>query len=330
MVSFVVTAHDEAPFVAACLASLAAQDGLSPNDFEIVFVDDRSGDGTGEAALAANVPNLRLISVDSYDPSRGLTARQAALDIAFRKARGQWIFVTDADAVADPSWARATLAALGRGRALAATGPLGFRPVSEGLFHRLLARLQTADGLFYGGACSILSHFGLSSGMVFGNAAFKRELYEAAGGFDGTGFSLTEDLSFARALHAMGVRTARLARPLVTVGASPSLAELFSRSLRVSAGGLSALSALIGAWMGSYGLLALASLFSPKLFPLFVFRALLGFFWLDRAGRRGGLPRSFRPAFLFYEPAAVLVGVLVMLRLVRPVSVEWAGVSYER
>ena len=86
-VSVVVTAHDAAGTIGDCLRSLAAQRGLPPGGVEILLIDDRSSDGTADAARAAGVPGLRIERIDAYDDRR-LTARQVALDLGIAAARG--------------------------------------------------------------------------------------------------------------------------------------------------------------------------------------------------------------------------------------------------
>jgi dolichyl-phosphate beta-glucosyltransferase len=62
--------------------------------FEIIMVpDESSGDGTVEIAqlLAARLPHARIA------PHSGVAGKGAALRTGFEKARGEWIFFTDAD-----------------------------------------------------------------------------------------------------------------------------------------------------------------------------------------------------------------------------------------
>ena len=102
-ISVVVTAHNAAETIQDCLRSVAGNLGAEPDDVEIILVDDRSADGTADAARALALECLRILRIDSYQ-DRSLTARQIALDLGFRSARGEVILVTDADAIVPQDW----------------------------------------------------------------------------------------------------------------------------------------------------------------------------------------------------------------------------------
>jgi len=70
--SVVVAVHDEAPRVARLVASLRAQDHP---DFEVVVVDDRSGDGTAEVAREAIGDDPRMCVVGSVPRPPGWQGR---------------------------------------------------------------------------------------------------------------------------------------------------------------------------------------------------------------------------------------------------------------
>jgi cellulose synthase/poly-beta-1,6-N-acetylglucosamine synthase-like glycosyltransferase len=322
-VSVVVTAHDAASTVGDCLRSLHRQRGLSPGVLEIVLVDDRSTDGTAEAARAAGVPELRILRVERYDDPR-LTARQVALDQGFQAARGTWVFLTDADGVAEPDWLDASLGRLEREHGDAIAGPVSFRPAGAAL-----ADLQTADAVFYLTWVRWLHRLGGAPGVLFGNFGVRRMAYEAIGGFTALGHALTEDLAFARALHRRGFRLLHEARPRVTVNACAGWAELVARAQRTSAGGVSALSVSLGAWALSLPALGAAAALSPAVVPALAVRYGLAVAGLAVALARAGLWRLV-PYALVYEPAALAVGAGVLARLARGRAVEWGGVRYAR
>src|SRR6266480_6847940 len=96
--SVVIPVKDEAANVAPLVAELrAALDGLL--DYEILYVDDGSEDGTAAevARLQAEAPHLRLLRhTRSYGQS-------AAICTGVRAARAAWIATLDGDGQNDPA-----------------------------------------------------------------------------------------------------------------------------------------------------------------------------------------------------------------------------------
>jgi hypothetical protein len=98
-VSIVVAARDEARGIEAAMRSLLAQ--RYPL-IEIVAIDDRSSDGTGEILerLAAFDSRLRVVRVRELPP--GWLGKNHALSVGAAAARGEWLLFTDADVVMQP------------------------------------------------------------------------------------------------------------------------------------------------------------------------------------------------------------------------------------
>jgi cellulose synthase/poly-beta-1,6-N-acetylglucosamine synthase-like glycosyltransferase len=322
-VSVVVTAHDAASTVADCLRSLGRQRGLPGGAPEIVLVDDRSTDGTAEAARAAGVSGLRVLRIERFDDPR-LTARQVALDRGFQAARGAWVFLTDADGIAEPGWLGASLARLQRERGDAIAGPVSFRPAGA-----VLADLQSVDAVVYLAWVRGLQRLGGAPGVLFGSFGVRRAAYDSIGGFAALGPALTEDLAFARALHRRGFRVLHEARPRVSVNACAGWADLVARAQRTSAGGASALSLSLGAWALSLPALAAAAAIAPALVPALALRYGVGAAGLAVALARAGRWRLL-PYALLYEPAALAAGAGVLARLARGRAIEWGGIRYAR
>ncbi|MDI6795599.1 MAG: glycosyltransferase [Desulfatibacillaceae bacterium] len=329
-ISFVITAHNEAPFIEACLLSLAGQQGFDEKSAQIVLVDDRSTDLTAEAAKGLGLPNLELVSIKNR-PDADLTARQAALDKGFLLAEGDWVFVTDADANARPSWADSTLALAGRKNAQAVAGPVAFKPANKSLAARFWAAFFSVDSLFYIFWCKALCFMGRPSGFVFGNLAFCRKALLKAGGPGVWSFSLTEDLVFARMLFSAKIKVAYRLFPGVSVTGCPSLAACMERGMRIGAGGgFSWLFALLTGWMALLAFLGAGALFGPAwLVWLFCLRYLAGVFLvfaLCLVARRPTLV-WLAP---FYEPLITLMGVAVLVKSAGKKSIHWAGIDYQR
>jgi glycosyltransferase involved in cell wall biosynthesis len=94
LVSVILPARDEEQNLPRCLDSLSAQD--YPN-LEIIVVDDRSTDRTGEIAhdAAMRDQRIRVLSIDHLPP--GWTGKTHALQQAAELARGEWFWFIDAD-----------------------------------------------------------------------------------------------------------------------------------------------------------------------------------------------------------------------------------------
>lgn len=107
-ISVTMAAFNVAPYVAACLDSLLAQDWT---DFELIIVDDASSDGTREilSDYAARDPRIRLIL---QDQNQGLAV---ARNLGIAEARGDWVTFLDADDLYSPEMLRRAIE-VGRGQ----------------------------------------------------------------------------------------------------------------------------------------------------------------------------------------------------------------------
>ena len=92
--SIIVPACNEARHIEAALETLLAQDYP---DFEIVAIDDRSTDATGDILerLAARDGRIRLVRVETLP--EGWLGKVHALHQGVRQADGEWLLFTDAD-----------------------------------------------------------------------------------------------------------------------------------------------------------------------------------------------------------------------------------------
>ena len=120
-VSVVVPARNEEALVASCLAALAEQESISPEEYEVLLVLDRCTDATEARALeaAAKYPALRLFILEG--PGRGAGhARRVGMDQACARLlslgrSGGLVASTDADTVVAPNWLYVQLEAAARG-----------------------------------------------------------------------------------------------------------------------------------------------------------------------------------------------------------------------
>jgi len=106
-VSVLFAARDEAAKLPKALASLLALD--YPN-YEVIAVDDRSADATARILddFAQRDPRLKVVHIAELPP--GWLGKPHALEMAYRKATGEWLVFTDADVQFAPDLLRRALA----------------------------------------------------------------------------------------------------------------------------------------------------------------------------------------------------------------------------
>jgi glucosyl-3-phosphoglycerate synthase len=117
----VVPARDEEALIGSCLTALAEQEGISPEEYEVLLVLDRCTDATESRTIevAAEHPDLRLHLLNG--PGRGAGhARRVGMEeaharlLALRRPDGL-IASTDADTVVAPNWLSVQLEAASQG-----------------------------------------------------------------------------------------------------------------------------------------------------------------------------------------------------------------------
>jgi len=143
LLSVVIPCHNEEEVIDATHARLGEVLPASGLDFEIIYIDDGSRDGTLRRleAIAARDPRVQVIEL-----ARNF-GQQAAMSAGLAAARGDAIVITDADLQDPPEvilemvrrWREGVDVAYGRRRSR--DGETAFKLVTASLFHRLFARM---------------------------------------------------------------------------------------------------------------------------------------------------------------------------------------------
>ena len=105
LVSVVVCTYNRADLLTGCLDSLKSQT-LSESSYEVIVIDNNSGDQTQEVAkkFVAQIANLRII----LEEKQGLSH---ARNRGWQESTGQYVAYLDDDAKAAPDWCEKILAA---------------------------------------------------------------------------------------------------------------------------------------------------------------------------------------------------------------------------
>ncbi|PST82443.1 transmembrane glycosyltransferase [Pedobacter yulinensis] len=102
--SVVICARNEAPNLEKFLPAILTQDYP---DYEVIVVNDRSWDGTGDLLeqFAASEPRLRIVTIGENDKFRA--GKKFAVTMGIKAARHEWLVFTDADCLpASDQWLR--------------------------------------------------------------------------------------------------------------------------------------------------------------------------------------------------------------------------------
>jgi glucosyl-3-phosphoglycerate synthase len=120
-VSVVVPARNEEELISSCLEALAEQEGISPEEYEVLLVLDRCTDETEARAreIAEAHPRFRLHFLDGPGKGSG-HARRVGMELASARLLSLGrpdglIASTDADTVVALDWLAAQLRAVARG-----------------------------------------------------------------------------------------------------------------------------------------------------------------------------------------------------------------------
>ena len=334
-VSIVVPARNEAGRIRPLFESLGA---LSYRNLEIIFVDDRSTDGTAGLIeeFAAKLPAVR-IKILRLQENPGPNFKQYALGKGIEFAAGDLLLFTDADCVFGPGWVSAMTSALSDERTGLAIGPV-FKPVTGPRFIDFFQAFDHAVRYAYLVATAGL---GFPSGGFGNNLIVRRSALDAIGGYSSVPFSPTEDAALIGCLRTrtrFRVRGLQSVESRVVTSPESSWRELARQGLRWNDGGLFApdLSTRIG-----FNYLMLVIAFGVALIPLVPFFPALGWFtaaayWAIVADTiaaasfsAGILPRPYRnwiPHSLLMPPYFGFLTVLGYLGI----EVRWKGTAIRK
>ncbi|MRN54225.1 glycosyltransferase family 2 protein [Paenibacillus monticola] len=198
--SVLIPARDEADNIAACLASVLACRSVGW-DFEVLVLDDRSSDGTGELAAATGDHRVKVLAGREL-PEGWLGKSNACVQLA-EAASGTWLLFLDADIRLRPEALEAAiLTATAQGGGLVTGFPW---QVTRTWLEKLIVPLMNF---------TIICHLPIplvrgskDSRFVAAHGGFMlihRDSYSRSGGHAGIRAELVDDMALARAVKISG------------------------------------------------------------------------------------------------------------------------------
>lgn len=205
-VSVLIVAYNSKPLIDRTLAALAVQ---TMGDFEAIVLDNASPDGP--PVLPAD-PRFRLIASPSNLGFAGGNNRAAA------EARAPWLALLNPDAFPEPDWLEKLLAAAAAHEGAGTVGSLQKSADEPGLLDGTGDCYHFA-GVAWRGLYGRPEAEAPPTGEVFGPCAaaalYRRDVFQALGGFDEDFFCYHEDVDLAFRFRLAGWRCVQSAEAKV-------------------------------------------------------------------------------------------------------------------
>jgi cellulose synthase/poly-beta-1,6-N-acetylglucosamine synthase-like glycosyltransferase len=201
LVSVIIPARDEAHIIERTARAFLAQ---TYTNLEVIVVNDRSADGTGDIVRA--IDDDRLTVIDGVEPPAGWMGKPWALHQGSRAARGELLLFVDADLIyAPPALAAAVAVLQTRSVALLSLFPyLEMRGFGE------IASMPMMTMVFFTFIPTWISNrtrfARLAVGGGTGNLVV-REIYEKSGGHEALSDAVVDDIALARLIRRSGWKT---------------------------------------------------------------------------------------------------------------------------
>lgn len=338
-VSIVVPARNEERLLPRLLGCLERQ---NTNRFEIVLVNDRSNDATGELMhefSSRHAGRVRVVTLVDDPPSGNPKQRVLAAGVA--AATGDLLLLTDADCWLPIDWVRTMIRPFKSHDVGLVFGPVVPGVKGLGRKPRFIDWYQGFDQVFRFQYTAGAAGIGRPSGGFGNNIAVRREALTDAGGFEGLRYSLTEDAQLICQIRETGrwtIRAVRSRGARVVPAPELKLGKVIRQSIRWNTGGLFApdMTARV-----SYGVVMLFLFFSVLLAPFalisapalmlpaagsFVSMMLLGVL----AGLVNRPGRWYWPLLLPNVLLSMLLYSLVTLLTLLRVPVSWKGRALQK
>jgi cellulose synthase/poly-beta-1,6-N-acetylglucosamine synthase-like glycosyltransferase len=198
-VSVIVPSRNEENNIETCIHSLMKSS--YPHDrFEIVAVNDRSTDATGEILerLSKVYTNLKIVEISESTANPNLKGKAGALHRGINESKGEIIMMTDADCVVPKTWIQSISAYYSDNKVGLVAGFTMVKHISE------FDKIQAVEWIYMHTMASAGVALGKPLGCFGNNLSIRRSVYDKIGGYDKIKFSVTEDLALIQAVHKTG------------------------------------------------------------------------------------------------------------------------------
>ncbi len=234
-VSVIVPSRNEENNIETCIHSLM-QTNYPHDRFEIVAVNDRSTDTTGEILnrLSKVYTNLKIVEISESTANPNLKGKAGALHRGINESKGEIVMMTDADCVVPKTWIRSISAYFSDDKVGLVAAFTMVKHESE------FDKIQAIEWIYMHTMASAGVALGKPLGCFGNNLSIRRSVYDKIGGYEKIKFSVTEDLALIQAVHKTGDKIYYPCSSESSVSTLPceTFAEYISQHRRWAIGGL--------------------------------------------------------------------------------------------
>ena len=324
-ISVLLAVRNEEAVILNCLHALAALD--YPKDkIEILIGNDASEDRSADIIQDFIRDKAQFKLYDIAPPQGHLLGKANVLAQLAAQAQGVFCFVTDADIEVPNTWISAMLSVVSVHTGICT----GFTFIKG---EKLLAQLQALDWAQALATMAVFAHWGRPVTAMGNNMLFRREAYEAVGGYEALPASIVEDFTLFEAIRQKGYTCKQLISPAACATSTPisSYSALLQQRKRWMRGARQAswpLKAFLALQLFFYPAVLIGILFWPwAAFCIglgkIVLQNLLMWHSLKQAGQR-----VTWQAYWLYEPYLLCTSFLLLGFYSLPFATVWKGRKY--
>jgi len=204
LVSVIIPARDEAHIIERTVRAFLAQ---TYANLEVIVVNDRSTDGTGD--IVRSIHDDRLTVIDGVEPPAGWLGKPWALHQGSRAARGELLLFVDADLIYEP----AALAAAVAYQQSQCVALLSLFPYLEMRGFGEYASMPMMTMVFFTFIPTWISNRTRFARLAIGGGTgnlVTREVYDSSGGHEALSDAVVDDIALARQIRRSGWKTATI------------------------------------------------------------------------------------------------------------------------
>jgi cellulose synthase/poly-beta-1,6-N-acetylglucosamine synthase-like glycosyltransferase len=320
-VSVIVAARNEEELIHRCLVALDRQ--IFPkNKLEIIIVDDRSTDTTGEIIDQFIAGKEKFKKVVTSKEIGSLKGKSNAIANAIEIAEGEIILTTDADCAPGIDWVYTTVSYYQKD-----VGMVNGFTTQEA--KNSFGGMQALDFIYLLTVASGSINMGYPISCIGNNMSYRKQAYLDVGGYESLPFSVTEDSQLLNTIDKLGkykIIYPLDVKALISSVPCKTIKDLYRQKKRWAIGGarvpVRGYFVMATAFLVNLCMFLTPLFFSPVWLYLAVFKLSIDFFVLYPVHKVLGLTKNLKYFFVF-QLYYIIYSVVLPFALLKSRKVIW-------